>query len=440
MSWDKEEKMNFFCRKEGKMKNSLNEKRKKPIANATMFITFMGIVSLLSDMTHEGASGISGAYLTLLGASGTAIGFVSGMGTLIGYGLRLLTGYIADKKKNYWVMTIVGYAIDLLLIPFLALVPENGWLLACGLILAGKVGNAIKKPAKDTMVSFAASEKGEGRGFAILEFVDQIGAFLGPTILFFVMLATSDMSEYKRYCICFAVLAVPALACVALLFASKRKFPHPDEYEKEKPEHTKVGLKKAYIVYLVGACLIAIGFIDFPLITAFETTRDLVPTDYLPLLYSGAMLADAFAALIFGFLYDKKNFLTLFISALLSAPFALLVFFTDSLAWLIVGVIMWGVGMGAQESVMKSAIATLTGKNNRSFGYGVFQLCFGAAWFVGSYVTGILYDKSKIAMIALSVSAQLAAAIVFLAIFLMRKRNEPKAPVAENGPIDKPTV
>lgn len=228
----------------------MNEKRKKPIANATMFITFMGIVSLLSDMTHEGASGISGAYLTLLGASGTAIGFVSGMGTLIGYGLRLLTGYIADKKKNYWVMTIVGYAIDLLLIPFLALVPENGWLLACGLILAGKVGNAIKKPAKDTMVSFAASEKGEGRGFAILEFVDQIGAFLGPTILFFVMLATSDMSEYKRYCICFAVLAVPALACVALLFASKRKFPHPDEYEKEKPEHTKVGLKKAYIVYV----------------------------------------------------------------------------------------------------------------------------------------------------------------------------------------------
>ena len=49
-------------------------------------------------MTHEGASGISGAYLTLLGASGTMIGFVSGMGTLIGYGLRLLTEYIADKK------------------------------------------------------------------------------------------------------------------------------------------------------------------------------------------------------------------------------------------------------------------------------------------------------------------------------------------------------
>jgi Arabinose efflux permease len=347
---------------------------------------------------------------------------VSGLGTFIGYGLRLLTGYIADKKKNYWIMTIIGYAIDLLCIPFLALIPENGWILACGLLLIGKVGNAVKKPAKDTMVSFATSEQGEGKGFAILEFVDQIGAFLGPTVLFLIMFLTTDMTAYQQYRIGFAALAVPALGCLALLFVAKRKFPKPEQYEKEIGSNNTAGLKKTYVVYLVGACLFAFGFIDFPLITAYQINRSLVPTDYLPLLYSGAMLADAFSALFFGVMYDKHGFWTLFISAVVSAPFAIIIFFTDNLTWLLVGVVLWGVGMGAQESIMKSAIATLTDKDNRSKGYGVFQLCFGVFWFVGSWLTGTLYDVSITAMIAVSISAQLIAVVVFAVIAASSKR------------------
>ena len=165
-------------------------------------------------MLHEGFAGISGAYLTLLGASPAAISFVSGLGTLIGYGLRFLTGYLADKTKKYWTLTITGYAIDLLFIPLLALVPENGWMLACGFLLIGKIGNAIKKPAKNTIVSFAAKEKGVGKSFAILEFVDQIGAFLGPTLLFLIMLFTSNLSEYYKYVVCLCSLGIPAIACM----------------------------------------------------------------------------------------------------------------------------------------------------------------------------------------------------------------------------------
>ena len=135
--------------------------------SALAFIILMGFVSMFSDMTHEGASSILGAYLSLLGASAATIGFVSGLGELAGYSLRLVTGYIADKTKNYWSLTLLGYIIDVFAVPLLALVPENGWMYACALIILERSGKAIKKPAKDTLLSFAAYQVGAGKSCAL---------------------------------------------------------------------------------------------------------------------------------------------------------------------------------------------------------------------------------------------------------------------------------
>lgn len=156
-------------------------------ANGAMaFILLMGIVSLFSDMTHEGARSILGEYLNLAGASAATIGFVSGFGELCGYSLRLLSGFAADKTKKYWFFVIFGYALQVLAIPALALIPEYGWAAACGLVILERIGKAVKKPAKNTLVSFAASEVGVGKGFAFQEFLDQLGAFIGPVMLFLV--------------------------------------------------------------------------------------------------------------------------------------------------------------------------------------------------------------------------------------------------------------
>lgn len=72
------------------------------------FITPMGIVSLFSDMTHEGAKNILGKYLNLTGASAATIGFVSGIGELCGYSLSSAFGFVADKAKRYWSLVIIG--------------------------------------------------------------------------------------------------------------------------------------------------------------------------------------------------------------------------------------------------------------------------------------------------------------------------------------------
>ena len=109
--------------------------KKAKISRAMGFLILFGIVSLFSDMTHEGAASIRGAYLSMMGASATAIGFISGLGELIGYSMRYVFGKFTDRTKLYWPMTILGYVLDVLAVPALALVGENGWRWACALLV-----------------------------------------------------------------------------------------------------------------------------------------------------------------------------------------------------------------------------------------------------------------------------------------------------------------
>lgn len=391
-----------------------------------LFILLFGIVSLFSDMTHEGASSIRGAYLSLLGASAGTIGFISGLGELIGYSMRYVFGKLTDKTKQYWPMTVVGYILDVLAVPALALVGEHGWIAACALLVIQRMGKAIKKPAKDTIMSFAASQEGVGKSFGIQEVLDQIGAFLGPVLLYLVMLFKTDGSTFEVYSTCFAVLAIPGAITISLLLVTKHKFPNPEHFEPEPKEYIPFKMKKEFILYIAGISLFAFGFIDYSIIimhvsntytnlaSGLAETTSLVNSGTLPLLYAGAMLVDAVAALFFGLMYDKKGVKALVWSTIISAPFAILVFGLHSVPTVLLGIALWGVGMGAQESILKAAVTNMVPKASRATGYGIFECSFGVFWFLGSWLMGVLYDVSIPAMIAVSVATQLMAIPLYL--------------------------
>ena len=401
-----------------------------------LFIILFGIVSLFSDMTHEGASSIRGAYLSLLGASAATIGFISGLGELVGYSMRYVFGKLTDKSKQYWPMTIAGYVLDIIAVPALALVGEHGWIAACVLLVIQRMGKAIKKPAKDTIMSFAASQEGVGKSFGIQEVLDQIGAFIGPVLLYLVMLFKTEGTTFEIYSTCFAVLAIPGAITLILLIVTRCKFPNPEHFEPEPKEYVPFKIKKEFILYIAGISLFAFGFIDYSTIimhvsrtyshlaSGLSETSALVSTGSLPLLYAGAMLVDAVAALFFGMMYDKNGVKALVWSTVISAPFAVFVFAFDSVPMLLIGVALWGVGMGAQESILKAAVTSMVPKASRATGYGVFECSFGAFWFLGSWLMGVLYDVSIPAMIAVSVIAQLAAIPLYIGSSKLMKKDE----------------
>ncbi len=375
---------------------------------AIRLVVLLGIVSLFADATYEGARSVTGPYLALLGASGTIVGIVAGFGELIGYALRLLSGFITDKTRRYWTITIVGYGVNLIAVPLLAL--AACWEIAAALMIAERIGKAIRTPARDAMLSHATHEIGRGRGFGLHEAMDQIGAVLGPVIVATVL--------YFRgtYQASFAVLLVPALLALSVLVAARVLYPRPQDLEPTAPELRSAGFSRAYWVYLTAVALIAAGYVDFPLIAFHFQKSSIISPAWIPLLYAVAMGVDAVAALIFGRLFDRKGVSAVVIVAVLSAFFAPLVFW-GGLSMAVVGMTLWGIGMGAQESIMRAAVAAMVPPERRGSAYGILNTGYGVAWFLGSALMGYLYDTSPPTLIAFSVGIQLLSVP-----FLLRSR------------------
>jgi len=367
---------------------------------AVRFVIFLGIVSLFADMTYEGARSITGPYLALLGASATAVGFIAGFGELVGYGLRLVSGYLSDRTGRYWTFTLIGYGINLLVVPMLAL--AGRWEVAAILIIAERAGKALRTPARDAMLSHATKEVGRGWGFGLHEAMDQIGAMLGPLIV------TAVLVIRNSYEIGFAVLLLPALMALAVLAASRWLYPHPQDLEPATIQVKAAGLPRIFWVYLLGVAFLAVGFADFPLIAFHFKQAASVPANWIPVFYAIAMGIDALAALIFGRLFDHYGLGVLLVVALFSAFFAPLVFATGFYTAL-GGMVIWGISMGAQESIMRAAVGGMVAPDRRGAAYGVFNTGYGLAWFAGSTLMGILYDLSLPTLIAFSVAFQLAA-------------------------------
>jgi len=373
--------------------------------SALKFVVLIGVVSLFADMTYEGARSITGPYLAVLGATGTIVGVVAGFGELVGYGLRLVSGYISDRTGRYWPITLVGYVINMLAVPLLAL--AGSWPLAALLMIAERAGKAIRNPPRDAMLSHATQEMGRGWGFGIHEALDQIGAVLGPLIV------TAVLYFKGSYQTGFAVLLVPALLALSVLLAARLLYPHPRDLETILPELETKGFSRKFWLYLVAASLVGAGYIDFPLIAYHFEKASVVSDNWIPVFYAVAMGVDALAALLFGYLFDRIGFSILITVSFVSAFFAPLVLL-GGFYLALVGMGLWGVGMGAQESIMRAAIAEMVPINRRASAYGIFNAGYGLLWFLGSALMGFLYDVSIPYLILFSVAAQLASVPVFL--------------------------
>src|SRR5213595_3103359 len=227
--------------------------------SAFSFVVIIGIVNFFADLPYEGARGIVGPFLGSLGASAAIVGFIAGFGELIGYALRSVSGYFADKTQKYWFVTFTGYAINMLAVPALALAGQ--WPLAAGLVVAERTGRAIRKPVVEAMLSHAGRSIGAGWAFGLNEALDQAGATIGPLLVALILFLKGG------YRTGFGMLLIPAIICLSALVAARLLHPRPDELEPPKEQIGEVGrLAQPYWIYLGGGALIAAGMADFALI------------------------------------------------------------------------------------------------------------------------------------------------------------------------------
>jgi MFS family permease len=389
---------------------------------AFLFIILLGIISFFSDFTHEGARSIYGPFLNLIGVSAFLVAMTAGLGEFIGQALRIITGWIADKTKRYWLMMILGYSINLLAIPLLGLVDGSIWQVAIILILVERIGKAIRAPAKSALTSFTAPHLGAGKAFAINEALDQAGAFLGPLLVFFIVSNTGN-TALQSYQISFGILGIFAIVTIMILVFAKTKYPQPEGFESKSvnPDKKFVGDRR-FIIYMLAISFIALGFIDYPLIAYHFDKIGAFNVIYVPLIYSFAMGIDAIAALFFGFLFDRIGLKSLIISTFLAIFISPLLFVTEGTTLILVGMVLWGIGMGAQESILKAVVANLVPKEKRATGYGIFSSVFGFAWFLGSVTVGWLYDINISYIVIFTILMQIIASILLIVLMNIDKK------------------
>lgn len=368
---------------------------------AFRFIIALGFVSLFADMTYEGAHSVIGPLLKDLGASATQVGIIAGLGEMIAASLRYFSGRLADRTRAYWTITTLGYFLNLVVVPGLAY--AGSWQAAALLIVAERTGKSLRGPARDVLLSEATEVVGHGKGFGLHTAMDQTGAVLGP------LMVAGSVARTHHFGPAFLWLALPAAgAFVALLVA---RWARPSK-GTPPPVPTKKDLPKVFWLYVGAAGLLAIGFVDFPLLAFHFQKNSLTRPEVIPLLYAGAMGVNGLTALIFGRMYDRYGIQIIVIGIIVSLA-ALPFGFLDGPYGVYISVACWATGLGAQDATLRSGISQVVSMNKRGTAFGAFNAAYGVLWFFGSVMMGVLYDFSLLALVVFGIVAQAAAAGLF---------------------------
>jgi MFS family permease len=422
-----------------------SEEGKKPGIKAgakpMTFIISFGVVSMLMDIVYEGALSVQGPLLLSLGASAAIVGIVSGVGEATALAGRLVSGPWADRTKKYWVFAITGYAITALTVPAMGIVGSVGGV--AFLIIFERFGKSVRTPSRDAMISHASAAVGRGKGFAMHEVMDQIGAMAGPLIVAAILWATAN-----NYAPALGILLIPGVAAICVLLGLRHRVPDPSVYEdgieanasEEKPAAKDSGssknttsndstskkpksktisqLPKTFWAYATICGLVLSGVATFAVLSYHMVSTGIIGDAAVPVIYAVAMGVDAVFALITGNLYDKLGPRVLLVLPIVCAIIPLIAY-GDQLWMLIVGAILWGASLGIQESTMRAYVADLVDTNHRASAFGVFSVFTGVGSFIGGTVAGTLYGINPAYIAVWSIVIE---AIAFVALIVVMRR------------------
>ncbi|MET3808280.1 MFS family permease [Nakamurella sp. UYEF19] len=387
------------------------------------FIVSFGLISLFADMVYEGARSIIGPYLATLGASAVVVGVAAGAGEFIGYGLRVVSGYLVTRSRHYWAWTITGYTLTVVSVPLIGLTH----LLAPALLLYGteRLGKAIRSPAKDTLLSHASTRTGRGTAFGVHQAMDQFGAMLGPLLLAAVL--GWRAGDYR---LAFGVLIIPGAVVLILLLWLRRRVPDPADYEsstsnlpaKAPGEMSAPGTPVAPIAggsrwrpalpallwqYVAAVAVLSCGIASFPLLAFHAQTQGLLTEAQIPVLFAVAMLVDGVSGLLMGRVYDRRGPKVLLIVPIAAAAAAIA--FTNHAPLIWVGVAIWGVVNGILDSTIKAVVTQLVTSTARAAAFGWLALVRGFGLLVAGAVLGLAYERSITVVIVVIVAANVVA-------------------------------
>lgn len=394
-------------------------------------VAAFGFVSLAADMVYEGMRSVAGPFLGSLGASALTVGLVTGAGEAIALALRVVTGPLADRSGRYWSLTVWGYAMTAVCVPLLAVTPflgAGGLGIASVLILLERTGKAVRSPSKSALLAQMAQSVGRGRGFAVHKALDQVGAFAGPLLMAGMVAATGLIWPG------FAVLAIPGAFSLLLLAqlrartqvsatsgqpAPAGEAPGTPDVSSPDVSEPKPRLPRAFYAFASSCAAGTLGLMTFGVISYHLVEAGIVALAVVPVVYAMAMAVEAVAALVSGYAYDRWHASVLYCLPLLIAGVPALAL-AGRLWVALVGVAVWGLATGIQDSTVKALVADLVPVSRLATAYGVFAAFQGAAALAGGALAGALYQHDLGLLVGIVAVAQLASMALLAATLRVR--------------------
>jgi len=258
------------------------------------------------------------------------------------------------------------------------------------------------------MLSYATGTVGRGWVYAVNTALDETGATVGPLLMALVLFRGGGARTGYAWLLPSSLLALVALA------AARLAFPLPARLEGTQPTARASGFGRAYWLYMVAGACFAAGLMSFELISYHLASAAVVRPQWIPALLALATVVGIVASLVLGALYDRIGIGAVVAGVTLSAIFAPLVFL-GGLTLVVAGMLLWDIGYATQDTLLKALIAGVLPAGRRNVAFGLYYVGYGVGWLVGSVATGLLYARSRPALVAFSVAVQLASLPFFVA-------------------------
>ncbi|MGW9402482.1 MFS transporter [Arthrobacter sp. NPDC055585] len=182
-------------------------------------ILWLGIVSLLTDISSEAVAAVLPVYLTgALGLSILAYGFLDGLQQGISAVVRIGAGWTSDAVDRPKWVAAAGYGLSMAARAGLLVSASVG--AVASVITLDRIGKGIRTAPRDALITTAAQPEHLARSFGVHRMLDTVGATAGPLLAFCVLLVIPQ--GYSTVFVLSLGAAVLGVAVLVLLVPNLR--------------------------------------------------------------------------------------------------------------------------------------------------------------------------------------------------------------------------
>lgn len=387
-------------------------------------ILWLGIVSMVTDISSESVSAILPLYVTgFLGLSTIAYGFIDGLNQGASAIVRIAAGWASDRTGHPKRVAMAGYGLSML--ARIGLLFVGGFWSLIGVVAGDRIGKGIRTAPRDALISAEAQPEHLARSFGVHRMLDNIGAATGPLLAFLVLLLIPNgFGTVFVVSVAFAVIGVAVL----VLVVPDRRTPRAAEARTSaRPAFRWSQLKEPGLTrLLVTAGLLALLTVGDGFIYLVLQDRDSFAVQWFPLLYVGTNIIYLVLAVPIGRLADRWGRVRVFLGGHLSllACYVLAAAPFGGIGVTAACLMLLGLFYAATDGVLAALASRLVRPEKVATSIGAAQTVVALCRMAASAGFGILWFAIGASAAMLTAAVVLAAVLAATAVLMGTSRKQ----------------